>query len=212
MCRFPLSCSSYRPVGRNITTCLLADQSRLYPVCSLLSINTVTRQSLGGINLVDFPVFGGNFTGLVVSFIYLFDSEASESLADFNPSPFARFATTVPTRSSPRPLTCLQVTNNHVVAVSNLIKVGIGLGPSTWSNNVNPQRNFGGLVSNNYLSSGPLGYFGYGVSVGGHLNTTVTGTVIANGTNFGGEFSSVCYTNQPAPQVSDSSNPAFTLR
>lgn len=60
------------------------------------------------------------------------------------------------------------------------------------SDNTTASRTHGGLVQANTLSSGPTGYFGYGVSVGGHNAVTVTGTN-TQAANFGGEFSGFCF-------------------
>lgn len=80
------------------------------------------------------------------------------------------------------------------------------------SDNRTLARTFGGTVSNNVLSSGSGGYFGFGISralslfeshpllilsrsaVGGHNGATVTGNS-APTANFGGQPSNVCFTS-----------------
>lgn len=56
------------------------------------------------------------------------------------------------------------VANNHLFANSTMIKVGIAIGSMTWGSNNDPSvRPFGGIVKDNLFTSGPNGYFGYGV-------------------------------------------------
>lgn len=53
-----------------------------------------------------------------------------------------------------------------------MIKVGIAIGVLSWQDdrNVNTtnSRTFGGSFENNVFSSGPTGYFGYGITLAGH--------------------------------------------
>lgn len=67
----------------------------------------------------------------------------------------------------------------------------------TWSSdNATADRTYGGSVQNNVFTSGPSGYFGYGISVAGHHDATVTGND-GTGGNWGGEASNVYV---PGPQ------------
>lgn len=61
----------------------------------------------------------------------------------------------------------------------------------TWgSDNATADQTFGGKIYNNVLQSGQYGYFGYGISVGGHHTSSFLGND-ATGANFGGEASNV---------------------
>ncbi|KAI5477807.1 hypothetical protein MNV49_005891 [Pseudohyphozyma bogoriensis] len=81
------------------------------------------------------------------------------------------------------------VTGNTLDASTAMIKVGIALGLTTWSNiNSTSYRNTKGSWSNNiFTSSGGTGYFGYGISLAGSNSATVTGNTFTSA-NFGGNF------------------------
>lgn len=74
------------------------------------------------------------------------------------------------------------------------------MGVATWYAGVNNNiRTNGGSFTNNKFTTGPQGYFGYGVSVAGHNGATVTGSSFSN-VNFGGVYSSSCFKGMPAMQ------------
>ena len=80
-----------------------------------------------------------------------------------------------------------------------MIKVGLAIGTQTITYNANATwfRNFGGSVTNNVLTSGPTGYFGFGVSIAGQNGTTISGTTFSKA-NFG-YVQYVCDPNLPPP-------------
>lgn len=79
-----------------------------------------------------------------------------------------------------------------------MMKLGIGLGGMSWgSDNRTASRTFGGTVRNNKFMSGSTGYFGYAISVAGHMNAVISGND-ASGAQFGGKASSSCI---PVPAV-----------
>ncbi|GJN94419.1 hypothetical protein Rhopal_007499-T1 [Rhodotorula paludigena] len=92
------------------------------------------------------------------------------------------------------------VDSNTITAKGTLLKVGIAVGVATWYAGVNNNiRTNGGSFTNNKFTTGPQGYFGYGVSVAGHNGATVTGSSFSN-VNFGGVYSSSCFKGMPAMQ------------
>ncbi|GJN89558.1 hypothetical protein Rhopal_002545-T1 [Rhodotorula paludigena] len=90
------------------------------------------------------------------------------------------------------------VEGNTLIADTNMMKLGIGLGGMSWgSDNRTASRTFGGTVRNNKFMSGSTGYFGYAISVAGHMNAVISGND-ASGAQFGGKASSSCI---PVPAV-----------
>lgn len=49
-----------------------------------------------------------------------------------------------------------------------MIKIGIAIGVLSWQDSRATARTFGGSFENNVFTSGPTGYFGYGITVAGH--------------------------------------------
>ncbi|KAM0746134.1 hypothetical protein T439DRAFT_294532, partial [Meredithblackwellia eburnea MCA 4105] len=91
----------------------------------------------------------------------------------------------------------VQVYNNNIISQGAMIKIGIALGPLSWGSYDNPSyRNYGGTFQNNILSSGPNGYFAFGVTAAALNNTVVTGNSFS-GANFGGVPTSVCTSYTP---------------
>ncbi|KAM0755791.1 hypothetical protein T439DRAFT_376089 [Meredithblackwellia eburnea MCA 4105] len=90
------------------------------------------------------------------------------------------------------------VSGNTINAQSAMIKVGIAIGPLTWSSlNSTAFRNKNGQWSGNTFTSGSTGYFNYGISVDGHTSPTVIGNVFA-AANFGGTIGTACTSVNPA--------------
>ncbi|KAI8458929.1 hypothetical protein BY996DRAFT_4576559 [Phakopsora pachyrhizi] len=83
-----------------------------------------------------------------------------------------------------------RVLNNQIISTNAHIKLGIGIGPITWSPNWT-EINKGGKVFDNLI--GP-GRFGYGIGMSGCKNFKVEGNRIADGTQFVGDMSKM-----PAP-------------
>ncbi|KAL8278716.1 hypothetical protein RQP46_008785 [Phenoliferia psychrophenolica] len=100
-----------------------------------------------------------------------------------------------------------EVTGNTFLANTTMIKIGVAIGVMSWgSNNATSSYTRGGKVSKNTFTSGSsAGYFGYGVTVAGHFNATVSTQSFSNA-NFGGVVSPQC-TNPspvaPAPLLFD---------
>ena len=109
-----------------------------------------------------------------------------------------------------------QVSNNKLIANNAFIKSGISLGVMVWGS-VDYGRAFGGSVINNTFSSGPNGYFSYGVyvlsllilfrqtddlpffsSVAGFNGARVSGSKFIN-TKFAGIRSDTCPRATPTP-------------
>ncbi|KAL8283195.1 hypothetical protein RQP46_005973 [Phenoliferia psychrophenolica] len=89
------------------------------------------------------------------------------------------------------------VSGNTITASGAMIKVGLALGPLTWSNlNSTGYRNSGGSFTNNMFTTAGLGYFGYGISVSGYTGGTVTGNKFT-AASFGGVTGAACQ-NSPA--------------
>jgi len=68
----------------------------------------------------------------------------------------------------------VRVTNNVVDAAGAYIRVGIGMGTSTYLCNYQDKPNRGGIVSNNRLTGN---YMGYGFAISGVSNWTVEGNI-----------------------------------
>nr|CRX79286.1 hypothetical protein ls5931a1_00080 [Leucosporidium scottii] len=95
------------------------------------------------------------------------------------------------------------VENNVLSAESSFTKLGIAMGGMSWgSDNRTASRTSGGIVRNNLFTSGPTGFFGFAISVAGHLSVNVYGND-ATTANFGGNPSSSCIPNvlPPSPRA-----------
>lgn len=70
------------------------------------------------------------------------------------------------------------VSSNTIIARSNFIKVGIAVGGMVWgTDNRTASRTFGGSITNNVLSSGPSGYFGFGIAGQSHASPLFLPTI-----------------------------------
>lgn len=112
--------------------------------------------------------------------------------------------------------TGVEVTGNTLDAQADMIKIGLAIGPLTWSSiNSTSYRGRNGLwTGNTFTSTGP-GYFGYGVALSSHNSATVTGNIFVNA-NFGGTTGPSC-TIKPMPAfqpflLNPYTTPAATLQ
>ncbi|THH28421.1 hypothetical protein EUX98_g5766 [Antrodiella citrinella] len=140
-----------------------------------------TQTLLGGINMVDYEPWGGNYTNTIVR----------------NNSIFGGFSTDTPTPGEE------DGANQDDV----IIKIGIAIGPRTWFGNqygLNVSAN--GMVLNNQLS----GAFGYGIAITSATNFTVSDNILVGNTSFigasGPNCSSTATTPTPAPFVIQQNN------
>ncbi|KIO16558.1 hypothetical protein M407DRAFT_33788, partial [Tulasnella calospora MUT 4182] len=134
---------------------------------------------LGGINLVDYDPWSGDYTGVVV--------ENNQILGGFATS------VTNPT------------TNQGKNPEGAFIKIGIALGPHPWvGDKLGTSLNRGAVVRNNTFQ----GAFGYAMAAGGVSNFTVSGNIIDADVSFIGSAGPNCSTTDvpaPAPFVFNSS-------
>ncbi|KAI0650454.1 hypothetical protein C8Q79DRAFT_998300 [Trametes meyenii] len=139
-----------------------------------------TMTLLGGINMVDYDPWNGNYSNTIVR----------------NNNIRGGFATETAEAGESK-----GVNNNDAI-----VKIGIAIGPRTWFgdryfNNVSQS----GTVLNNQLT----GAFGYGVAISSASNFTVQGNVLVGNTSFigsnGPNCSSTDVTPSPAPFVQDQS-------
>ncbi|SCV68105.1 BQ2448_226 [Microbotryum intermedium] len=113
-----------------------------------------------------------------------------------------------------------RITNNVLDARNSMMKIGIAIGPLSWQTyNTSYTRTFDGVFSSNqFSSSGPKRYFGYGVTVAGYTHATVQGNSF-NAANFGGTVGASCDPGIPAfgpmwrnPYTIRNTGPAFDER
>ncbi|KAH8096720.1 hypothetical protein BXZ70DRAFT_895862 [Cristinia sonorae] len=151
---------------------------------TLVENNTIyveTNTLLGGINLVDYDPWQGNYTNTIV-----------------------RDNTIYGGFSTDHPLPNEQKGEN---AEDVIIKIGIAIGPRTWFGDRYGQNvSINGAVVNNKLS----GAFGYGIAMSSAKNFTVTDNVLIGNTSFigarGPNCSSSDATPNPAPFVIELNN------
>ncbi|EIN10985.1 hypothetical protein PUNSTDRAFT_100908 [Punctularia strigosozonata HHB-11173 SS5] len=126
---------------------------------------------LGGINMVDFDPWSGDYTGTVVR----------------NNTIMGGFATDTSDEDSET-----KGTNDEDV----IIKIGIAIGPRTWfGNQYGDDQNKNGYVHDNKLS----GAFGYGMAVSSANNFTVQDNVLTGNTSFIGSRGPNCSTTDSVP-------------
>ncbi|KAG9097373.1 polynucleotide adenylyltransferase, partial [Ceratobasidium sp. 370] len=127
---------------------------------SLVQNNTIWIENntlLGGINLVDYDPFNGDFTGTIVE----------------NNTIIGGFATDQPENS-----TDIYYGDNDQDVI---IKMGLAVGNRVWfGEKYGLNRNFGGIVRNNQLT----GAFGWGVAVSGVRDFTVENNELIGNTSF----------------------------
>ncbi|KAL1939961.1 hypothetical protein VTO73DRAFT_9296 [Trametes versicolor] len=148
---------------------------------TLVENNTIwveTMTLLGGINMVDYDPWNGNYTNTVVRDNTIRGGFATE--------------------------TAEGTETKGVNAEDAIIKIGIAIGPRTWFgdrylNNVS----LSGTVLNNQLT----GAFGYGMAISSATNFTVQGNILVGNTSFIGSNGPNCSTTDitptPAPFVQD---------
>ncbi|KAI0660712.1 pectin lyase fold/virulence factor [Cubamyces menziesii] len=139
-----------------------------------------TMTLLGGINMVDYDPWSGNYTNTIVRNNIIRGGFATDP-AETGES-------------------------KGVNEDDAIIKIGIAIGPRTWFgdryfNNVSQS----GTVLDNHLT----GAFGYGVAISSASNFTVQGNILVGNTSFIGSTGPNCSTTditpQPAPFVEDQS-------
>ncbi|KAG6910809.1 hypothetical protein DXG01_007698 [Tephrocybe rancida] len=133
---------------------------------------------LGGINMVDYDPFSGNYTGTVVT----------------NNTILGGFATDTEEPSDTKG-------NNFEGAV---IKMGIAIGPRTWfGDKFGTNVSFSGVVSNNQFG----GAFTYAIAVASTVNFTIENNVLIGNTSFIGARGPNCSDSDsppsPAPFIVD---------
>jgi hypothetical protein len=141
---------------------------------SLVENNTILVDKhtlLGGINMVDYAPFNGDYTGTVVQ----------------NNLILGGFATIPPSK----PRQSKAVNNYHA-----MIKIGIAIGPRTWFGpKYHSNTSKSGIVRDNILSGG----FGYGISLSSALNFTVENNSLEGNTSFFGSRGPNCSTTDILP-------------
>ncbi|BGP43556.1 hypothetical protein JCM10450v2_007729 [Rhodotorula kratochvilovae] len=150
---------------------------------SIVSGNTITDATDGGIVIFGAP--GSQIKGNTII------TEQRQALGGINAVDYNPYAGSY---------TGTVVSGNTITAKASLLKVGIATGPSTWNAGLsNAAITYGGSFTDNTFTTGATGYFGYGISVDGHSRATFTGNSFSN-VNFGGVFSSSCFTGTPSTQ------------
>ncbi|KZT29384.1 hypothetical protein NEOLEDRAFT_1128112 [Neolentinus lepideus HHB14362 ss-1] len=129
---------------------------------------------LGGINMVDYDPWNGNYTGTVVTNNTIAGGFATDTVDEDQDS---------------------KGTNSDDV----IIKIGIAIGPRTWFgdryfNNVSQS----GIVINNQLT----GAFGYGIAMTSARNFTVEQNVLTGNTSFIGSRGPNCSSSDQTPNPS----------
>jgi len=142
---------------------------------SLVENNTIWVDShtlLGGINLVDYAPFNGDYTGTVVQHNLIFGGFATLPAPESN----------VPPRGF----------NRHHA----MIKIGIAIGPRTWFGaKYGSNTSKSGIVRDNILSGG----FGFGISLSSTFNFTVENNSLDGNTSFFGSRGPNCSTKDILP-------------
>ncbi|BGP54902.1 hypothetical protein JCM8202_003413 [Rhodotorula sphaerocarpa] len=153
---------------------------------STISGNTITDATDGGIVIFGAP--GTHVSGNTIT------SATRGQLGGINAVDWAPWSGT---------FADVVVEGNTLVTSGHMMKVGIALGGMTWgSDNRTAARTHGGTFRNNIFKSSNDGYFGFGISVAGHIDAVVSGND-ASGASFGGQASSWCVPSvlPPSPQA-----------
>lgn len=134
------------------------------------TIWVVNSTLLGGLNLVDYDPWNGNYSGTVV-----YDNTVIGGFATDSDSSH----------------------QTDGVNVDNvIIKIGIAIGPRTWFDNTyGGNVSSSGTVVNNTLT----GAFGYGIAMSSAFNFTVQGNVLFENTSFIGSRGPNCSASDPTP-------------
>jgi len=140
---------------------------------TLVENNTIwveNRTLLGGINMVDYEPWLGNYNGVIVR-----DNLITGGFAD-----------TAPSGSQ----------SDGSNAENVLIKIGIGIGPRTWfANHFGSNVSQGGTVINNKFT----GAFGFAIAMSSAKNFTITGNTLTGNTSFIGQSSVNCSKGEAIP-------------
>jgi parallel beta-helix repeat protein len=147
------------------------DSERMFCQFAWRMVLTTFQQTLlGGINMVDYEPWLGNYTGTTVH----------------NNTIFGGFANEKATNDS----------TEGINAEDAIIKIGIAIGPRTWFGNEfknNVSRN--GIVLNNRLS----GAFSYGIAISSATNFTVQGNSFFGNSSFIGARGPNCSESDTVP-------------
>ncbi|KAI5123415.1 hypothetical protein M0805_006120 [Coniferiporia weirii] len=129
---------------------------------------------LGGINMVDFSPWSGNYTGVVVQNNSIYGGFATDNDED------------VATKGDDQ--------------FDAIIKIGIAIGPRTWfGTRYGNNKSENAVVINNNLS----GAFGYGIAMTSAHNFTVEGNVLFGNTSFIGSRGPNCSSVDTTPTTHD---------
>jgi len=135
------------------------------------TIRVINSTLLGGINMVDFLPWNGDYTGTIVQNNTIMGG-------------FAANSSTSPSQ------------NDGENAGDAIIKIGLAIGPKTWFNNVfGSNVSYSGTVLNNNLT----GAFGYAVAVTSAQGFTVQGNTLFGNTSFIGSRGPNCSASDPTP-------------
>jgi len=135
------------------------------------TIQIMNSTLLGGINMVDFLPWNGNYTGTVVQ----------------NNTIMGGFAAKSSTSASQK---------DGENADNVMIKIGLAVGPRTWFVNAfGSNVSFSGTVLGNSLT----GAFGYGMAISSAQNFTVQGNKLFGNTSFIGSRGPNCSTTDTTP-------------
>ncbi|KAF8530898.1 hypothetical protein JB92DRAFT_2803962 [Gautieria morchelliformis] len=141
---------------------------------TLVENNTIwveTHTLLGGINLVDYDPWSGNYDGTIVRQNNIIGGLAT---------------------SSPTSLQATEGTNN----ADAIIKVGIAMGPRVWfGNHFEGNVSHGGMVLDNKFE----GAFGYAMGINSARNFTVQNNVVVGNTSFIGSRGPNCSSADTTP-------------
>lgn len=142
---------------------------------TLVENNTIWIEEqtlLGGINLVDYSPWSGNYTGVVVQNNSIFGGFATDSDADSQSKGDDEF--------------------------SAIVKIGIAIGPRTWfGDRYGNNKSENATVINNHLS----GAFGYGMAISSAKNFVVMGNDLFGNTSFIGSRGPNCSSVDTTPST-----------
>lgn len=142
------------------------------------TIWVLNQTLLGGINMVDYDPWSGDYTGTVVR-----DNVILGGFATDNDN------------------ATMSKGSNFENAI---IKIGIAVGPRTWfGDKFGDNVNINGVIQNNALS----GAFSYGIAATSSRNFTISGNIVKGNTSFIGARGSLCKPSDvvpsPAPFIVD---------
>jgi len=143
---------------------------------TLVRNNTIwveTQTLLGGINMVDYDPYNGDYTGTVVT----------------NNTIMGGFSTDTPQADETKGA------DSH----DAIIKIGIAIGPRTWfADEYGDNVSTSGTVLNNQFT----GAFSYAIAMSSAVNFTVENNILIGNTSFLGAIGPNCSTNETMPSPS----------